>query len=149
MSKAGKVYFILVCTIWLGGITFILAKSLFFSYDNVLFLGPCIFCLAMLVFGVLDIKKFWKTTITTIWISKDTISFKTLDGHIHEYEKTDILSVKKRKRGDEDYTFRFSDGSKLFTYRFLVYLHVYFGAADCSDRVDLDFFNNFVCKKDI
>jgi len=149
MSKAGKVYFILVCTIWLGGVTFILAKCLLFSDDNVFFLGPSIFCLAMLGFGVLDIKNFGKTTITTIRISKDTISFKTLDGRIHEYEKNDILSVKKRKRGDEDYTFRFSDGSKLYTYRFLVYLHVYFGAADCSDRADFDFFNNFICKKDI
>lgn len=149
MSKAGKVYFILVCTIWLGIITFILAKSLFFSDENVFFLGPCIFCLAMLGLGVLEIKKFLKTTITHIWISAETISFKTLDGCDHEYEKTDIFSVKKTKRGDEDYTFRFSDGSKLYTYKFLVYLHVYFGAADCSDKADLDFFNNFVCKKDI
>ncbi len=59
MSKAGKVYFILICIIWLGIITFILAKCLFFLDDNVFFLGPCIFCLAMLGFGVLEIKRFW------------------------------------------------------------------------------------------
>lgn len=147
MSKRSKFYVIFVSILYFGGIIAI-GVNLFLDVRNrVVLLIFIPFLIGMLGLGICIFHKYWRSTIESIRVCGEEVSFTTIDQRVHTYQKSDVLYVKRTRAWSEDYTFCLSKNKKLYTDKFLIYTEVHVGAADCSDMADLEFFENHVCAK--